>query len=176
MGLAPLGSGYLKKPVLVIVLVAALACSQLYALSFSNCSGYLTYWEGGSLSSRHSDKVAIAVQATLNNLPHQFKMQVDLGADDPQAAKQESNVRWLIEQFYREAKQLTGLQACQCRLARSQRNHTHCKRKGWWYSAFLWTTPQLPASLAAIQDVKEVIFITFALFFKVLYNSFAARS
>jgi hypothetical protein len=28
-----------------------------------------------------------------------------------------------IEQFHREAKQLTGLEHCQCRLNRSQRNH-----------------------------------------------------
>ncbi|RZK26959.1 MAG: hypothetical protein EOO63_14100, partial [Hymenobacter sp.] len=45
----------------------------------------------------------------------------ELAQDDTQAAAQESNVRWLMGQFYREAKQLTGLQACQCRLARSQR-------------------------------------------------------
>ncbi|MBO3273134.1 hypothetical protein J4D97_20960 [Hymenobacter defluvii] len=46
----------------------------------------------------------------------------ELAQNDTQAAEQESNVRWLIEQFHHEAKQLTGLQACQCRLARSQRN------------------------------------------------------
>ena len=28
-----------------------------------------------------------------------------------------------MEPFHRERKQLTGVQACQCRLARSQRNH-----------------------------------------------------
>ena len=32
----------------------------------------------------------------------------ELAQDDTQAAEQESNVRWLIKQFYREAKQLTG--------------------------------------------------------------------
>ena len=42
---------------------------------------------------------------------------------DTAAAEQESSVRWTIEQFPRELKQLTGVQACQCRLARSQRNH-----------------------------------------------------
>ena len=47
----------------------------------------------------------------------------ELAQDDTQAAEQESNVRWLMEQFHREAKQLADLQACQCRLARSQRNH-----------------------------------------------------
>jgi len=55
----------------------------------------------------------------------------ELGQDDTQAAAQESNVRWLIEQFHREAKQLTGLQACQCRLARSQRNHIALALRTW---------------------------------------------
>ena len=39
------------------------------------------------------------------------------------AAEQESSVRWTIEQFHRELKQLTGVQACWHWLARSQRNH-----------------------------------------------------
>ena len=32
-------------------------------------------------------------------------------------------MRWKIEQFHREAKQLTGLEKCQCRLPRIVRNH-----------------------------------------------------
>ena len=40
-----------------------------------------------------------------------------------QAAEKESSIRWTIELFQREAKQLTGIQNCQCRIARSQRNH-----------------------------------------------------
>jgi hypothetical protein len=47
----------------------------------------------------------------------------DLSQDDTEAAQQESSQRWKIEQFHREAKQLTGLEHCQCRLNRSQRNH-----------------------------------------------------
>ena len=31
-----------------------------------------------------------------------------------------------IEQFHRELKQLTGVESCQCRLARIQRNHINC--------------------------------------------------
>ncbi len=34
--------------------------------------------------------------------------------------------RWKIEQFHREAKQLTGIERCQCRKARIQRNHIAC--------------------------------------------------
>jgi hypothetical protein len=35
----------------------------------------------------------------------------------------ESAVRWQIEQMHRELKQLVGSEKCQCRKARSQRNH-----------------------------------------------------
>jgi Transposase DDE domain len=47
----------------------------------------------------------------------------DLSQQDTGAAQQESSQRWKIEQFHREVKQLTGLEHCQCRLNRSQRNH-----------------------------------------------------
>ena len=47
------------------------------------------------------------------------------------AADQESSVRWTIEQFHRERKQLTGVQAYQCRLARSQRNHIALAVRAW---------------------------------------------
>jgi hypothetical protein len=50
---------------------------------------------------------------------------------DTAAAEQESSVRWTIEQFHRERKQLTGVQACQCRLARSQRNHIALAVRAW---------------------------------------------
>ena len=47
------------------------------------------------------------------------------------AAEHESSVRWTIEPFHRELKQLTGVQACQCRLARSQRNHIALAVRAW---------------------------------------------
>ncbi len=40
-------------------------------------------------------------------------------------------IRWKIEQFHREAKQLTGLESCQCRKARIQRNHVACAMLVW---------------------------------------------
>jgi hypothetical protein len=39
--------------------------------------------------------------------------------------------RWKIEQFHREAKQLTGLEGCQCRKARIVRNHITCAMLVW---------------------------------------------
>jgi len=50
---------------------------------------------------------------------------------DTATAEKESSVRWTIEQFHRELKQLTGVQACQCRLARSQRNHIALAVRAW---------------------------------------------
>jgi SRSO17 transposase len=47
----------------------------------------------------------------------------EMTQSDVDAAQKESGHRWKIEQFHREAKQTTGLEHCQCRLNRSQRNH-----------------------------------------------------
>ncbi len=33
------------------------------------------------------------------------------------------SIRWIIEEFHREIKQLTGIEACQCRKSRIQRNY-----------------------------------------------------
>lgn len=40
-------------------------------------------------------------------------------------------IRWLIEQFHRELKQTTGVDACQCRKQRIQRNHIVCATLVW---------------------------------------------
>lgn len=40
-----------------------------------------------------------------------------------QVAQEANDVRWEVEQFHRELKQLTGSEKCQCRKQRSQRNH-----------------------------------------------------
>lgn len=47
----------------------------------------------------------------------------DLTHHSTDDAQQESRHRWKIEQLHREAKQLTGIEKCQARLNRSQRNH-----------------------------------------------------
>ena len=47
----------------------------------------------------------------------------DLSQSDASVAETICAWRWKIEQFHREAKQLTGLEKCQCRLARIVRNH-----------------------------------------------------
>jgi len=49
-------------------------------------------------------------------------------ADD---VKIENAIRWHIEQFHRDVKQLVGSEKCQCRKARSQRNHLACCYLAW---------------------------------------------
>jgi len=39
--------------------------------------------------------------------------------------------RWQVEDFHRSFKQLTGSEKCQCRKARSQRNHLGCCYQAW---------------------------------------------
>ena len=55
----------------------------------------------------------------------------DMAQDSTQATQEVCGLRWKIEQFHREAKQTTGLEGCQCRLARIQRNHIACAILVW---------------------------------------------
>ena len=48
-----------------------------------------------------------------------------------QDVQNESAVRWQVEQMHRELKQLVGTEKCQCRKARSQRNHMACCYQAW---------------------------------------------
>jgi Transposase DDE domain len=47
------------------------------------------------------------------------------------AIQDENAVPWQIEQLHRELKQLTGSEKCECRKARSQRNHLACCYHAW---------------------------------------------
>ena len=48
-----------------------------------------------------------------------------------EVVKEKNDLRWKVEQFHRELKQLTGSEKCQCRKARSQRNHMACCYLAW---------------------------------------------
>jgi hypothetical protein len=48
-----------------------------------------------------------------------------------QVAQDANDVRWQIEELHRGLKQLTGTEKCQCRKARSQRNHVACCYHAW---------------------------------------------
>jgi hypothetical protein len=51
--------------------------------------------------------------------------------DSAEATQTVCGFRWKIEQLHREGKQLTGLERCQCRKARIQRNHIGCAFLVW---------------------------------------------
>lgn len=55
----------------------------------------------------------------------------DPAQHDAQATQDVCGFRWKVEQFHRESKQVTGLQACQCRRARIVRNHIACALLVW---------------------------------------------
>jgi hypothetical protein len=48
-----------------------------------------------------------------------------------QVAQDADDVRWQVEELHRGIKQLTGSEKCQCRKARSQRNHVACCYQAW---------------------------------------------
>jgi hypothetical protein len=47
------------------------------------------------------------------------------------AAQKARRLRWRIEELHRESKQLTGIERCQCRSGRIQRNHIACSLLVW---------------------------------------------
>src|SRR6056297_1095728 len=55
----------------------------------------------------------------------------DLDQTSTADTQKECAVRWTVEQFHREAKQVTGIEQCQCRSARMQRNHIGCAMLVW---------------------------------------------
>lgn len=61
----------------------------------------------------------------------------------------ENAERWQIEQLHRELKQLTGSEKCECRKARSQRNHLACCYLAWL--SLKVKARQLGKSLYAVQ-------------------------
>ena len=55
----------------------------------------------------------------------------DQAQNDTQVTQEVCHLRWKIEQFHRELKQLTGIESNQCRKQRIQRNHIACAMLVW---------------------------------------------
>lgn len=55
----------------------------------------------------------------------------DLSGDSLRAAQKARRLRWKVEELHRESKQLTGIERCQCRSGRIQRNHIACSLLVW---------------------------------------------
>ena len=55
----------------------------------------------------------------------------DMSQNSTDNTRKECAIRWKIEEFHREIKQLTGIEKCQCRKNRIQRNHIACSMLVW---------------------------------------------
>jgi hypothetical protein len=70
-------------------------------------------------------RLALSTQRT------DFVVTNDAAQDSTSATQEVCGFRWKIEQFHRETKQTTGVEDCQRRLARIQRNHIACAMLVW---------------------------------------------
>jgi hypothetical protein len=109
---------------------------------------------GGALSYRRVDALSWSAaelqhgkRLKIRDFPKDYKVQCfrvevsthrtdyvvtnDLAQDSTEATQKVCGFRWKIEQLHREAKQVTGLERCQCRKARIQRNHIGCALLVW---------------------------------------------
>jgi len=55
----------------------------------------------------------------------------ELSQDSAVAVRYMCKIRWKIEQYHREGKQMLGLEKCQCRKASAQKNHIGCAILAW---------------------------------------------
>ncbi len=55
----------------------------------------------------------------------------DLSQNDVKAVRQACKIRWKIQEFHRKIKQLTGIERCQNRKEKIQRNHLDCAIRVW---------------------------------------------
>lgn len=61
----------------------------------------------------------------------EFIVTNNLSEDSCDHVGETCKIRWNVEEFHRELKQTTGLEACECRKRRSQRNHIACAMLVW---------------------------------------------
>lgn len=61
----------------------------------------------------------------------EFVVTNDLNCNSSQQARRHCKIRWKIEEFHREIKQLTGIESCQSRKAVIQKNHIGCAMLLW---------------------------------------------
>ncbi len=77
------------------------------------------------------DKKVKLFRVTVSTNRTEFVATNDLSQADTDVVQDVCGIRWKIEEFHRELKQLTGVEACQCRKARIQRNHIACALLVW---------------------------------------------
>lgn len=92
----------------------------------ANDEGYLVHLKG--MPKGHQMKL---FRLALSTERTEYVVTNDVTQSSPAAAREECGVRWKIEQFHREVKQATGIERCQCRKERIQRNHVGCAILVW---------------------------------------------
>ncbi len=78
-----------------------------------------------------SDKKVKLFRVTVSTDRTDYIVTNDLSQNSTDEVQEVNAVRWKVEEFHRGVKQLTGIEACQCRKARIQRNHIACAILAW---------------------------------------------
>jgi len=71
-------------------------------------------------------------RVTVSTNRTEFIVTNDSSQNSTKVVQQVYNIRWKVEEFHRELKQLTGVESCQCRKGRIQRNHISCAILVWF--------------------------------------------
>lgn len=74
----------------------------------------------------------------------------DMTINDPDVIEYVNGMRWNIESFHREIKQTTGIEACECRKNRSQRNHINLALRAW-----IWLKQEARKQCQTIYQLKQ---------------------
>lgn len=117
-----------------------------------------------------ADKKVKLFRVTVSTNRTEYVVTNDLSQSDTNDVKKVCSQRWKIEEFHRELKQLTGIESCQCRKARIQKNHIVCAFLVWSFlkkTARLMgkTIYQLKSELLADYLKKELKYPTIRLTF-----------
>ena len=78
-----------------------------------------------------ADKKVKLFRVTATDSRTDFVCTNDLSQDSSEVAQNVCKVRWKVEEFHREIKQETGIEQCECRKDRLQRNHIGCAMLVW---------------------------------------------
>jgi hypothetical protein len=107
------------------------------------------------------DKKVKLFRVTVSTTRTEYVATNDLSQSSTAQVKHQCSFRWKIEEFHREIKQLTGIEACQCRQARIQKNHLACALLVWTFLTKMaqrvsQTVYQLKANLLSDYLTQEI--------------------
>jgi hypothetical protein len=125
----PCFQGPLKKNCLVDDTGGSEECKRIESLNLT--SSELEHGEIIKIKTFPKDKKVQLFRVTVSTDKTEFVATNDLTQDSTDIVQEVCDIRWKIEEFHREIKQLTGIESCQCRKARIQRNHINCAMLVW---------------------------------------------